>query len=78
MILEKFGIDVSSVPLNDYRKKSFYFMKTDALDRFGTRLEKRFSKLLLPFIRLITKSSFKVLDIFHLGLLIHIYARKIK
>ena len=43
-ISEKLGIDVSNLPLSDYRKKSFYFMKTDALDRFGTRLEKRFSK----------------------------------
>ena len=41
---EKLGIDVSNFPLTDYRKKPFYFMKTDALDRFGTRLEKRFSK----------------------------------
>jgi ubiquinone/menaquinone biosynthesis C-methylase UbiE len=43
-ISEKLGIDVSNIPLSDYRNKSFYFMKTDALDRFGTRLEKRFSK----------------------------------
>lgn len=43
-ISEKLGIDVSNFPLSDYRSKDFYFMKTDALDRFGTRLEKRFSK----------------------------------
>ena len=43
-VSEKLGIDVSNFPLSDYRNKSFYFMKTDALDRFGTRLEKRFSK----------------------------------
>ncbi len=43
-ISEKLGIDVSNLPLSDYRNKYFYFMKTDALDRFGTRLEKRFSK----------------------------------
>lgn len=43
-ISEKLGIDVSNFPLSDYRNKSFYFMRTDALDRFGTRLEKRFSK----------------------------------
>jgi len=41
---EKIGINVSNFPLTDYRRKSFYFMKTDALDRFGTRVEKRFSK----------------------------------
>ena len=27
-----------------YRDKSFYTMKTDALDRFGTRLEHRFTR----------------------------------
>ena len=43
-ISEKLGIDVSNFPLSDYRNKPIYFMKTDALDRFGTRLEKRFSK----------------------------------
>ena len=43
-VSEKLGIDVSNFPLSDYRNKSFYFMRTDALDRFGTRLEKRFSK----------------------------------
>lgn len=42
--IEKLGFNASSVPLSDYRHKSFYFMKTDALDRFGTRLEKRFSR----------------------------------
>jgi SAM-dependent methyltransferase len=43
-LAEKWSIDVSNFPLVDYRNKSFYFMQTDALDRFGTRLEKRFSK----------------------------------
>ena len=41
---EKLGVDVSNFPLTDYRRKSLYFMKTDVLDRFGTRVEKRFSK----------------------------------
>ena len=26
------------------KNKTFYFMRTDALDRFGTKLEKRFTK----------------------------------
>ena len=43
-LLELFGINVTNIPLSYYRNKSFYFMNTDALDRFGTRLEKRFSK----------------------------------
>ena len=41
-------------------------------------LEKRFPKLIIPFIRPILKLFFKVLDIFHLGIFIHVYARKIK
>jgi SAM-dependent methyltransferase len=38
-----FGLPLRNVPLAYYRNKSFYVMRTDALDRFGTRLEKRFS-----------------------------------
>jgi SAM-dependent methyltransferase len=33
-----------SWPLKFYRDRSFYVMRTDALDRFGTRLEKRYTK----------------------------------
>ena len=44
LILELLGMNVSNVPLSDYRRKTFYFMCTDALDRFGTKLEKRFTK----------------------------------
>ena len=33
-----------SWPLKFYADRSFYVMRTDALDRFGTRLEQRFSK----------------------------------
>lgn len=43
-LLELLGMEVDSVPLAYYRKRSFYVMRTDALDRFGTRLEKRFTK----------------------------------
>lgn len=41
---ERIGTDVSSWPLSAYRSVSFYTMRTDALDRFGTRLEQRFSR----------------------------------
>ena len=44
LLLEKFGFNVDSFPLSYYRERSFYVMRIDALDRFGTRLEKRFSK----------------------------------
>ena len=43
-ILEKLGRDVDAIPLSYYRDKSFYTMRTDALDRFGTQLEKRYTK----------------------------------
>ena len=33
-----------SWPLRYYKDRSFYVMRTDALDRFGTRLEKRFTR----------------------------------
>ncbi len=36
--------DVANFPLSEYRSKSFYIMRTDSLDRFGTRLEQRFTK----------------------------------
>lgn len=44
-LLEKSGLCVDKFPLSQYRNSSFYTMRTDALDRFGTRLEKRFTKL---------------------------------
>ncbi|MFL6861736.1 MAG: class I SAM-dependent methyltransferase [Allosphingosinicella sp.] len=43
-LLEKAGVPVSAFPLSAYRYRSFYSLRTDALDRFGTRLEQRFSK----------------------------------
>ncbi len=43
-ILGKMNLDIGSFPLSYYRNRSFYVMRTDALDRFGTRLEKRFTK----------------------------------
>lgn len=50
--LAKFSLLVSffsekiakNIPLSYYRKTSFFIMRNDALDRFGTPLEKRFSK----------------------------------
>jgi len=43
-VLENAGHLPASWPLSFYRDKSFYVIRTDALDRFGTRLEKRFTK----------------------------------
>lgn len=44
LLLEKAGVNVASFPLSAYRGKSFYTLRTDARDRFGTRLEQRFTR----------------------------------
>jgi hypothetical protein len=43
-VFENRGVRVANFPLSQYRNNSFYTMRTDALDRFGTRLERRFTK----------------------------------
>ncbi len=42
-LLERLGFSVALVPLSAYRHRSLYTLRTDALDRFGTRLEQRFT-----------------------------------
>jgi ubiquinone/menaquinone biosynthesis C-methylase UbiE len=42
--LDILKFNIHSFPLSAYRNKSFYTMKTDALDRFGTKLESRYTK----------------------------------
>jgi len=44
LLFERLGFDVETIPLSTYRRRSFYTMRTDALDRFGTRLERRFTR----------------------------------
>ena len=44
LMIEKLGLNVSSIPLSFYRNCSFYTMRTDSRDRFGTPLEQRFTK----------------------------------
>lgn len=43
--VDALGGQAASLPLSFYRRTSFYTMATDALDRFGTRLERRFSRV---------------------------------
>lgn len=43
-LVEYMGFDVKNIPLAPYRHLGFYVMRTDSLDRFGTRLEQRFSR----------------------------------
>lgn len=44
LLVEKSGMKFELIPLSFYRRRSFYTMRTDALDRFGTALEKRFTR----------------------------------
>lgn len=43
-LLAKMGLDVSNIPLSYYRNRSWYTMRTDSRDRFGTPLEHRFTR----------------------------------
>lgn len=43
-VLSRRGPSAQSLPLSYYADKSFYVMRTDAYDRFCTRLEKRFTR----------------------------------
>jgi SAM-dependent methyltransferase len=42
--LNSINLNTSNIPLHQYADLNFYMMKNDALDRFGTKLEKRYSK----------------------------------
>lgn len=44
VVLERITDNIDSFPLSYYRKRSLYVMRNDALDRFGTKLEKRFTQ----------------------------------
>lgn len=44
LLVERMGFAVGSVPLSYYRNHSFYTMRTDSRDRFGTPLEHRFTR----------------------------------
>jgi ubiquinone/menaquinone biosynthesis C-methylase UbiE len=43
-LLESMGLPIKNVPLSSYRRSSFYTMRTDSRDRFGTPLEQRFTR----------------------------------
>jgi len=44
LMFEKIGLDFKNFPLHFYRNLSFYVMRTDSRDRFGSPMEKRYSK----------------------------------
>lgn len=43
-LADKLGMNPASLPLSYYRDRSFYTMRTDSRDRFGTPLEQRFTR----------------------------------
>jgi SAM-dependent methyltransferase len=56
LLLDKIGLCPSAWPLAYYRDKPFYVLRTDALDRFGTRLEQRFTRV--DIIRMLEEAGF--------------------
>ena len=60
LVLEKLGVNVDAFPLSTYRKLSFYTMRTDALDRFATRLEQRFT--LVEIKRMLTEAGLERIE----------------
>jgi hypothetical protein len=44
-MLHSLGLVVHGIPLSYHRKHTFYTMRTDARDRFGTPLEQRFTRV---------------------------------
>lgn len=59
-LMEKIYKPMPHLPLFYYRNKSFYVMRTDALDRFGTRLEQRFTKK--EITKMLNESGFQSID----------------
>jgi SAM-dependent methyltransferase len=55
--MARHGRRPSALPLSYYADKSFYVMRTDAYDRFCTRLEKRFRRNEIE--RMLTRARFK-------------------
>lgn len=49
-VMERLGMKVASIPLSYYRNHSFYTMRTDARDRFGTPLEQRFTRQKIAYM----------------------------
>jgi ubiquinone/menaquinone biosynthesis C-methylase UbiE len=43
-LVERAGLSPAVIPLESYRRRRFYVMRTDAYDRFCTRLEQRFTR----------------------------------
>ncbi len=60
-ILERLGVSVDLVPLHHYKDLSFHVMRNDALDRFGTTLEQRFTQT--DIVQMLTSAGFTLKSI---------------
>ncbi len=55
-LLKRLGFNIEGLPLSNYVNKSFKTLRTDAYDRFATKIEKRFSRA--QIIKMINSSGF--------------------
>ena len=62
-LLSRLHISNRSMPLSWYAEKSFYVMRTDAYDRFCTRLEKRFTRAQIE--QMLVQAGFKQIQFSH-------------
>ena len=56
-LMMRLGVSRRTLPLSWYADKSFYVMRTDAYDRFCTRLEKRFTRAQIE--QMLTQAGFE-------------------
>jgi SAM-dependent methyltransferase len=57
-VISKFGINTLNFPLHHYAEMPFVMLANDALDRFGTSLEQRFSKA--EIIEMLSAADFDI------------------
>jgi SAM-dependent methyltransferase len=57
-LMYKIGMNASNIPLHHYANMPFVMLANDALDRFGTSLEKRFSKV--EIIEMLRSADFDI------------------
>ena len=55
-LVERAGFSPAGIPLESYRYRKFYVMRTDAYDRFCTKLEQRFTRQQIE--RMLTAAGF--------------------
>lgn len=54
LLAQKTGADSTLIPLHHYAKMPIYMMRNDALDRFGTQVERRYNRAQISHLLLAT------------------------